>query len=440
MNNEAESALVSSMMLRPEVSDEVSDLVTADDFVSPSIRNIFVAILDLYRGGVEIDVVTVAEKVGDIATVGALIRNAPTGSPVSYASIVADRSRLRKFSAAWHQASGVILDEGLSLPERVDRVGDILNDAIKTDSVESKTLTGKPLFQEWYNELERLSVIGDEITGIKTGFPDLDKHCKGWHGGEMIVIAARPGMGKTNLAINTAWSAVKQGKQVLYFSLEMSRLELMHRIAAQAETIDYEKVQTAQLGDDAVGHKVTNFVSNNLTKGLHINDRAGHTMASIRTESKKTLRKYGLDMIIIDHIGLLNSKDENQYSKMTNISRQVKLLAKELNVPVIALTQLNRAVENRPDPRPKMSDLRDSGAIEQDADAVMFPYRDNDPDATEDKRSLGQLIIAKLRHGKVGVIPLLVQFQYCRFLSADKASLPSNWMEVGQKRKQRHDL
>lgn len=433
-NNEAEAAVCGVLLFRPEQIEECQEIVAPDDFSNQTYRGIYAAMLDLHDAGSEIDTLTVADKVGNIGLVGSLAANAPLGAAKTYATIVRDKARLRTLSVAWQEANAVISDDGLELSARVEMATDILSSAITHESVESKTLTGRDLFLVWYNDLERLSQVGDSMTGIGTGFPDLDKHTKGWHGGEMIVIAARPGCGKTNLAVNTTWAAVKQGKHVLYVSLEMSKTELMHRFAAQAMSIDYEKVQTAQLGESDVGDKITAFMHMGLKMPLHINDRAGHTMATIRTEAKKTKRKHGLDMIVIDHIGLINSKSDNMYQKMTDISRQIKLLAKEMNIPVIALTQLNRAVEQRPDPRPKMSDLRDSGAIEQDADAVIFPFRETDPDADADSQMYGQLIIAKLRHGKTGIIPLLVQFNHCRFVSADRHSLPQNWMMTHQEK------
>jgi replicative DNA helicase len=423
---EAEAALCAVLMLNPEQVDEAAAIVKPEDFLTIENRKVFEAIVSLDSDKHAIDVMSVADKTGDFAYVGNLIANAPYGKAESFARIVAENAHLRQLQQAWHDAGRIINNPELPIADRVDQAADLLSSMSKAERMESKTASGKELFQDWYNELERLFKYGDSITGIRSGFPDLDASTKGWHGGEMIVVAARPGMGKTNFAINLAWSAVKQDKCVLYFSLEMGKTELMHRFASQAETINYEDVQTARIGDADVGHRITNFATYGIGTRLHINDRSGHTMASIRTESKRLARRTGLDMIIIDHIGLVTGKGE-QYQKMTDISRQVKLLAKELNVPVMALTQLNRAVEQRPDPRPKMSDLRDSGAIEQDADAVIFPFREIDPEVPPEKASIGQLIIAKLRHGRTGIIPLIVQFQYCRFLSADKESLPANW-------------
>lgn len=434
-NHEAEAAVCGALLFRPEQVDECQEVVSPSDFTHQTYRSVYSAILELHDAGSEIDTLTVADKVGDIALIGSLAANAPLGAAKAYATIVRDKSKLRQLARAWQEANQIISDETVELSARVEFATDILSNAIKHESVESKTLTGRDLFTVWYNDLERLSNIGDSITGISSGFPDLDKHTKGFHGGEMLVIAARPGCGKTNLAINLTWAAVKQGKHVLYVSLEMSKTELMHRFAAQAMAIDYEKVQSAQLGDADVGAKLSAFMAMGLKMPLHINDRSGHTMATIRSEAKKTRRKHGLDMIVIDHIGLISGKADSLYMKMTDISRQIKLLAKELDVPVLALTQLNRAVEQRPDPRPKLSDLRDSGAIEQDADGVMFPFRDTDPDADEESQRYGQLIIAKLRHGKIGIVPLLVQFNHCRFLSADRSSLTENWMLTSSEKK-----
>lgn len=433
LSTEVESAICGVLMLRPEQYDEVQELISPDDFTSPVYRSMYVAICELAAAGMDIDALTIADKTGDMPAAADVLAKAPMGNAKSYATILADRSKLRKFQEAWQEAGRVIQDGGMDLHARVEAIQDILSNAVATDQHAQHTVSGKALVRDWYDELLRLADIGSAVTGINTGFPDLDACTKGWHGGEMIVIAARPGMGKTNLAINTAWAAVRQRRQVLYFSLEMSRLELMHRVAAQACAIDYNDIQTADLGK--IAGRVTEFIENASDYGLHINDRAGHTMATVRTESKKIRRKHGLHMVVIDHIGLLNSKHDNQYNKMTEISRQVKLLAKELDIPVIALTQLNRDVEKRPNPRPMMSDLRDSGAIEQDADVVLFPFRDNDPDADHDARMYGQLILGKLRHGKIGIIPVLVQFQFCRFVSADKESLPKNWMLTTQERK-----
>jgi replicative DNA helicase len=425
-NHEAEAAVCGVLMLRPEQVDECQDILAPSDFTQPHYRTIYETILALYEAGQEIDPLTVADKTGDMTIAAAVLSNAPGGQAKSYAQIVRDKARLRELASAWGEANQIITDATLELSDRVERATDVLAGVIKTEEVSSKTLTGRDLFYSWYEELNRLSQLGDSITGIKTGFPELDKSCKGFHGGEMIVIAARPGMGKTNLAINLAWTAIKQNKSVLYISLEMSSNELMHRIASQAMSIDYEGVQTAQLGESDVGHKITSFATEYMNVPLHINDKAMQTMASIRREAKKIKRKSGLDMIVIDHIGLVTAKSDSMYQRMTDISREIKLLAKDLDVPVIALTQLNRAIEQRHGARPKLSDLRDSGAIEQDADAVIFPFRDNDPDADYDSRLYGQLIIGKMRHGTTGIVPALVQFNYCRFVPV-LGELPPNW-------------
>ena len=423
---QAEAALCAVLMLHPEQIDEAAALVLPEDFIGEQNQKIYAAIIELDANHHAVDAMAVASKTGDMAYLGGLIASAPYGTASSFARIVAENAHLRKLQQAWHDAGRIINNTEMPIGDRVDQASDLLSSMAKSDRLESKTLSGHELFKVWHQELERLCAMTDELTGITSGFPDLDASTKGWHGGEMIVVAARPGMGKTNFAINITWAATKRDKCVLYFSLEMSKTELMHRFAAQAEAINYELVQSAQLGEADVGHRITNFMTYGIGTRLHINDRAGHTMASIRAESKRLKRRSGLDMIVIDHIGLISGKGD-QYQKMTEISRQVKLLAKELDVPVIALTQLNRAVEQRTDPRPKMSDLRDSGAIEQDADAVLFPFRETDPDCPADKAAIGQLIIAKLRHGHTGIIPLIVQFQYCRFLTADRMSLPENW-------------
>lgn len=406
---EVEATLIGSILNNPSQLDDFE--LDARDFESRECREIYLICRDMREANEFIDPVTVSNRFPDIGYLSRLVMSAGYGKAVDYAKVVHNQARVRDLLVAWQEAGEVLRDAGRELSYRADTATDILSSAIKHDAAGGVTLSGVECMREWYQELQRLAEVGDEITGIKSPFPLLDARTKGWHGGEMIVVAARPGMGKTNLAINFAWEAVKQGKQVLYFSLEMSRTELMHRIASQAKSINYSRIQSGAL--DEVGGQITTFVADYREMSLHINDRAGHTMGSIKTESRKVMRKHGLDMILIDHIGLLNSKHDNQYNKMTEISRQVKVLAKELNVPVFALTQLNRSVEQRQDPIPKMSDLRDSGAIEQDADIVMFPHREIKEDGSSD---LGQLRIAKLRHGQIGNIPLLVDFARCRFM------------------------
>jgi replicative DNA helicase len=247
----------------------------------------------------------------------------------------------------------------------------------------------------------------------------------------MIVVAARPGMGKTNFALNCSNAAVRQGKTVLFFSLEMSKEQLYSRMASAAKGINLDTILSADFAEMGAG--VTAFTAEFKDLPFFINDRANHTMASIRNECKKLRRKHGLDLVVIDYLGLIEGEGKSTYEKVSDISRKVKLLAKEMQCPVMILAQLNREVDKRADKIPVMADLRDSGAIEQDADVILFPYR---PDAYEHDVSKhtneASLIVGKLRHGETGQVPVVADFAKARFLPAVHQNY--DWMTKKAKR------
>lgn len=421
MSPEAEQSLIGALACKPEAFTDVADILTDKDFAIEANGEIFKAMGELEKEGKAFDILAIADKLGsrlDINYLSKVLMATPSHTNLmTYAKIVAERAALRRLFDAYYRAQDILENSDLPMGRRAEAAIDLISSSITSEDEKAKTMHIKEGMAAWFNHLEELSKSGGKITGIPSGFPDLDKRTKGWHSEEMIVVAARPGMGKTNLALNMSNAALRAGKTVLFFSLEMSKEQLYSRMAASAKGILLEQILSADF--DKMGPGVTAFTAEFKELPFFINDRSNHTMASIRNECKKIKRRHGLDMVVIDYLGLIEGEGKSAYEKVSDISRKVKLLAKEMQCPVVILAQLNRAVDSRADKTPVMADLRDSGAIEQDADVILFPFRPDayEPDPAKHKNE-GSIIVAKLRHGEPGQVPVVVDFAKARFLPA----------------------
>jgi replicative DNA helicase len=419
---EAESCVLGSLLLRNESFDVIGDLLTGDHFYTHSHKLIFNAIKALVGRAQPADVVTVNEylcSVGQGESIGleyinSLAQYVPSASNIRrYAEIVRERSILRalinagdSISASAYAPNGCLVEELLVAAE--SQIAQIQETGINKDGVQ----TLDQLALEFMDRLQEKADHPGLQSGTKTGFLDLDNSTGGLQEGDLIVIAGRPSMGKTALAMNIAEdAAIEQGLPVLVISLEMNAAALMQRIVGSVGRIDQTKLRDGTL-DDSDWPRVCDAIERVKGKTLDVLDVGGGTISAIRTVARQARKRHKkLGLIVVDYIQLMDgdsdSNNENRTTEVSGISRGLKRLAKEMQCPLIALSQLNRSVENRADKRPLMSDLRESGAIEQDADIIMFIYRDDYYTKEASKEpGVAEIIIAKQRNGPTGVVRL----------------------------------
>lgn len=418
-NLDAEKSVIGGLMLEVEAWDEIADLITEDDFYKPAHRRIFSAIKELQKRGQPTDAITVSDalmKVGELDMVGGptyiaeLIDLTPSAAHIhSHAELVRDKSLLRRII----QISQNFIDRAYKqdfedLPSFLDSVeADVFRVA------EQKTVQGlvdaSDLVKSSLEKLEELYNRKADVTGIPSGFIDLDAMTAGFQSGEMTIVAARPSMGKTAFSLNLALhAALKEKKKIAYFSVEMAKEQVMIRMLASAAQIRLGDLRVGQI-DDKAWPKLINTAAQMSEAGIFIDDTSGISPFEIRAKARRMKAKVGLDMIMIDYLQLMSLKQkvDSREREIAEISKMLKAIAKELQVPVIALAQLNRGVEGRSDRRPMLSDLRESGSIEQDADIIMMLFREDyyDRDNPEVK-GLAEVIVGKQRNGPTGTVKL----------------------------------
>ncbi|NWE46357.1 replicative DNA helicase [Pseudomonas gingeri] len=413
---EAEHAVLGAMLIKPELIDILSaDLKTSDFFFADN-RAVFEAIQTLKARGTPVDFLTVAEQVGDLhgdssslAYCADLHRNTPSAANArAYANTVLERSTVRALMTA-AQAIHEIAQGDSGTEDKITQSQAEIN-AIGSSSAGSETITAGEAIRRHVEELERREALGGAMDGLSTGIPSLDAKIMGLKGGQLIIIAGRPKMGKTTLAMNIVdHNAVRDGKRVLVFSQEMSHGELMDKSLASLGNIPLKALKD---GTALKTHSTQMVETSNLIHGaaIELYDRSGVTINRIRSAARRQKMNFGLDLVVVDHLGLVDVDDAraNAVQRISEITRQLKLLAKELDVPVIALSQLNRQLEQRPNKRPTPSDLRDSGSIEQDADMIVFVYRDEVYEPNTQFRGIAEIIIGAAR----GIQPCTVRVSY----------------------------
>ena len=421
---EGESSVLGGLLLDNTAWDRVGDILLDSDFYRYEHRLIYAAIGVLVNGSKPADVITVfehmqsqgrAEEIGGLAYLNSLAQYVPSASNIRrYAEIVRDRSLLRKLVTASDEiATNAFNPKGRPVAEIVDESEQ------KIFKIGEQGKRNKQGFQAMdtlvVNLLDRVQEMADnpnDVTGVRTGFYDLDRQTAGLQAGDLIVLAARPSMGKTALAINIAENvALNEGLPVAVFSMEMGAAQLAVRIVGSIGRIDQGHLRTGKLTDEE-WPRLTEAVEKLRTISLHIDESPGLTSSEVRANARRLSRQYGqLGLIVVDYLQLMSGSStdggDNRATELGEISRGLKMLARELKCPVIALSQLNRSVEQRPDKRPMMSDLRESGAIEQDADIIMFIYRDEyyTKDACKEP-GVAEVIIAKQRNGPTGTVKL----------------------------------
>jgi replicative DNA helicase len=428
---EAEQSVLGSMMIAPDSWDKVAEIVVESDFYNRSHRTIFGAIIKLLSNNQSVDTVTVKDtlaqsgkldEAGGFSYLIELAKNTPSAANVSaYASVIRERAIVRELIGVAHDIADVGYNpEGRNSADILDFAESKVFEIAEKRTGENegpKDIT--TVLTKTVNRLDELVKQGLEITGVSTGYTDLDSKTSGLQRSDLIIVAARPSMGKTTFAMNLCENAMMlQDKPVLVFSLEMPAEQIMMRMLASLSRVNQTHIRTAQLDDEEWARMSGTIKTLKKKDNLYIDDSSGLTPMELRTRARKIARdKGGLSLIMIDYLQLMRvpSLSENRTLEIAEISRSLKALAKELEVPVVALSQLNRTLEQRADKRPINSDLRESGSIEQDADLIMFIYRDEVYNEASEMKGIAEIIIGKQRNGPIGTSRLTFQGQFSRF-------------------------
>lgn len=430
-NIEAEQAVLGCMLLDSDVIPTVTELIRSSDFYREDHREICEAIIDIVENAGPVDIITVAEqlqqrgtleKVGGIDYLASITSAVPTTANARhYAKIVEEKSLLRRLIKAAQDIAGMSYDEAEEAEFVLDKAEKAIFDIIERRSTQGFTHI-KDVLLETFSRLEELYNSKSPITGVPTGFTDLDMKTAGLQNSDLILIAARPGMGKTAMALNIAqYAAVQKHVPVALFNLEMSKDQLVNRMLCSEVMVDSHKMRTGKL-DDEDWKKIARALGPLSEAPIYIDDTPGLTVMDIRAKCRRLKLEKRLGLVVIDYLQLMRGRGraENRQQEVSEISRSLKILAKELNVPVVTMSQLSRGPESRTDHRPMLSDLRESGAIEQDADIVMFLYRDDYYNPDSDKKNIAEIIIAKHRNGSTGTIYLKWFGQYTKFANLER--------------------
>lgn len=429
---EAEQAILGCMLIDQDATSDAIEVLKPEDFYRDDHKYIYEAMLNLYTKGEPIDIITVKdeltsmqkfEAVGGIEYLATLPDRAPlVANSDKYIKIVEEKSILRKLIKTATEIEGL----GYAQNEEVDNVIDQAEKKI-FDIMQNKNQKGytpiKDVLVETFAELEKLYNQKQPVTGIATGFTDLDNRTAGLHNSDLILIAARPAMGKSAFALNIATNAaINEKVPVAIFNLEMSKTQLVNRMLCSEAMVDSNKVRTGKI-DEEDWIKLATALGPLSEAPIYIDDTPGISISEIRAKCRKLELEKNIGLVVIDYLQLIQGsgkKNSSREQEISEISRSLKIIAKELDVPVIALSQLSRESEKRQDHKPMLSDLRESGAIEQDADLVMFIYRDDYYNQDSEKKNIAEIILAKHRAGATGTIELLWMGSYTKFANLDK--------------------
>lgn len=428
---EAEQGVLGGLMLSSDQFDKVVELVTATDFYHPQHRQIFSVMMALVQSGKPLDLITVSEsldskkeleQIGGLAYLAELAKNTPSASNIdAYARIVRERAVLRQLiTTAQEIAQSGFNPEGRDSTELLSIAEQKVASIAEGRSTDAGFSEVGALLKGALDRIDKLYHAEKDITGLTTGFKELDKQTSGWQNGDMVIIAARPSMGKTALAMNAVENALLYGdnKPVLVFSLEMPAESLIMRMLSSIGKIDQTRVRSGKL-DEGDWERLTAAVTKLQNKPLYIDDTPGISPVEMRARIRRYCKDHGeVGLIMVDYLQLMRgtgNSNENRTNEVSEISRSLKSIAREFNCPILVLSQLSRAVENRPNRRPINSDLRESGAIEQDADVILFIYRDEVYNEESKDKGVAEIIIGKQRNGPIGTVRLAFQGKYTRF-------------------------
>jgi replicative DNA helicase len=429
-NNEAEQSVLGCMLIDKTSIAQAVEVLTSEAFYRDAHKTIFNGILELYKRDIPIDLVTLVEHLnatsklesaGGISYITEISSSVPTTAHIqSYIKIIEEKAVLRKLI----RASTEIIESCYSKQDEVEGVLDLAQKQVFDIADNKKSNDFEPLsdvLERGFIEIERMFVNKGVTTGVPSGFRDLDAKTSGFQKGDMVLIAARPSMGKTTFALNLAeYAALQAQKSVVIFSLEMSKEQLAYKLLCSQANVDMLKLRTGNL-DDRDWENIARTSGPLAAAKIYIDDTAGMSVMEMRSKCRRIKLEYGIDMILIDYLQLMSgsAKSDSRQQEVSEISRSIKALAKEMQCPVIALSQLSRAPEQRADHRPMLSDLRESGSIEQDADVVMFLYRDEYYDKETEDKNMAECIIAKQRNGPVGTVKLAWLGQFSKFGTLD---------------------
>ena len=428
---EAEQAVLGGLLLEASAWDQVADVVTEKDFYRPDHRLIFEAIGVLAGGGRPCDVVTVSEQLerggkldaaGGLAYLSTLARDTPTAANVrAYADIVRERSLLRQLIRAGTEiASAVFNNGGESARELVDRAEQKVFEIAEAGfRGRQGAVAVRSLLPQVIDQIDEWHSNPDKLRGLATGFADFDKITGGLRPGDLVIVAGRPSMGKTTLAVNMAeYAAVHPGTHasVAIFSMEMPSEQVITRMLSSIGGVPLANLRSGRISDDD-WVRITSATTQLSDAKIFVDETPALTPTELRARARRVKREHGLDLVVVDYLQLMQvpGTKENRATEIGEISRGLKVLAKELAIPVIALSQLNRAVEQRDNKKPVMSDLRESGAIEQDADMILLIYREEVYDKNTTKKGIAEIDLVKHRNGEIGTFLLTFQGQYTRF-------------------------
>ncbi len=432
---EAEQTVLGALLMDPEAIIKVSDLLQPEDFYEPSYRIIYAAIIDLYQSHQPVDIITVTSKlqdekkiqdVGGSAFLAELAANVPIAAHIfKYGQIVKTKAVLRRIIQAGDTIKALGHEETKDIPELLEKVEKTVF-SISGTFLKEKFIHIKEILSARYEKFAEMHESKDDaaIKGVPTGFMALDFKLSGFQPSDLIIIAGRPSMGKTALALNIAQNAaIKSGKAIGIFSLEMSKEQLVDRLFASMLGVDSWKLQKGKLEDRDFQNMGP--IMDDLSKAnIFIDDSMGSSIPELRAKARRLQMEHGLDMIIIDFMQLMSTGNAgytgNRVQEISEISRSLKMLGRELKIPIVALSQLSRAVESRPGNIPQLSDLRESGSIEQDADVVLMMYREDYYEEDSDRPGITDIYIRKHRNGPVGRIELMFKKEQMRFYDVDK--------------------
>ena len=431
---ESEQSIIGALLLDNSALDRISGLVSEDDFYRHDHRDLFRVITKMVADGEHADMITVlakleqlgiAEKLGGLAYLGEMANNTPSSANIAgYAKHVRERAVSRRLISVGDSISAMATAPGMTMAERIDAAQAAVMSVASND--EAQDLVGMhELVQILTADLHARADRDSNITGLETGFEDFDEMLGGLQSSDLIVVAGRPGMGKTTLALNIARHASTKGNPGLVVSLEMPIVQLGHRLCADIGSIPLKKVRSGKMSPDDWSD-VSQAMAKIGRLPMRLKDAQAPDVLSVRAMARKAKRELGgLAYVVIDYLQLMSGTGGNRAEEIAGISRGLKSLAKELDCPVVALSQLNRELEKRPNKRPVVSDLRESGAIEQDADVIVFVYRDEVYNPNSAEAGTAEIIVGKHRNGELGTVRLAYQGQFTRFMNLAKGWKPS---------------
>jgi replicative DNA helicase len=434
-STEAERTVIGALLLDPEAIIKISDFLKTEDFYDPIYRDIYGAIMGLYSSHEPVDFVTVTSKlsdnkklqeIGGSAFLAQLTSEVPTSSHIyQYGQIVKTKAVHRRIISAGQKIAGLGYSEDKPVVQLLDEVEKTVFE-ISNTFLKDKFVHIKKILEERYERFAELHESDEEGNrGVSTGFAGLDAKLSGFQPSDLIIIAARPSMGKTALALNIAQNAaIKDGKSVGIFSLEMSKEQLVDRLFASMLGVDSWKLQKGKL-EDADFQNMGPIMDELNKANIFIDDSVASSIPELRAKARRLQMEHGLDMLVVDYLQLMSTGNPsyagNRVQEISEISRSLKQIGREMHIPVVALSQLSRAVESRPGNIPALSDLRESGSIEQDADVVMMMYREDYYEEDSDRPGLTDIFIRKHRNGPIGRVELMFKKDHLRFYDVDKA-------------------